>query len=287
MIGRVAVVTDAVSPEFIFPIWHRYYANLFGAENLFLITYSGLSPLFAGYKLGGLIELPVGYDDNTRRDAITRFVSTLLSCYQTVVRVDADEFLVVDPRISPSLSAFIDEYKGEYLTARGFDVIQMPEEPVMAVQGVGTLLKDRGYAYPNSSLNKTCLVRSPISWSTGFHWASVFPKFGPLFMLHMKRVDISWQLSWFDKMSQQIKDNPNVDDSLREYYAPDEAKIRDYHTSISKRPRLSGLISFYRQNFIAGFLHQIQFIGRDGLYYGEHNHEQVLCEIPAEWKALI
>ena len=186
-----------------------------------------------------------------------------------------------------AVTRLLGSFPREYLTARGFDVIQMPEEPVLEVQGVGTLLKDRSYAYPNSSLNKTCLVRSPVSWSTGFHWASVYPKFGPLFMLHMKRVDIAWQIDWFGRMSQHIKDNPNVDDSLHEYYAPDEAKIQDYHASVSRRPRLPGLMSFYRQDFIAGFLHQIQFIGRDGLYYGEHNHEQVLCEIPAEWKALI
>ena len=36
---KIAVVTDAVSDQYFFPIWRQYYGHLFGPENLFVVTY--------------------------------------------------------------------------------------------------------------------------------------------------------------------------------------------------------------------------------------------------------
>ena len=287
MSARVAIVTDAVSQEFIFPIWYRYYGDLFGTDNMFVITYMGLSPLFRDFKLGGLIELPVGYEDATRRAVISQFVSALLPCYDAVIWVDADEFLVVDPRSAPSLAAFVDSLDAPYMTARGFDVIQMPDEPPLPEKPDAPILRDRAFAYPNTALNKTCIVKTPVAWSPGFHSASVYPKFGPLFMLHMKRLDIGWQLRWFGRMFENIKDNPKVRQMFKDYYFPDEEKIRGYHRGVVNRPRLAGIDSRYRQELTSSLLEKIKFVPADGLYHGEYGHEQVLCEIPSEWKSIL
>jgi len=283
---RVAVVTDAVSEKFIFPIWHRYYGDLFGQENLFVLTYAGCSSMFRDFALGGLIELPVGYDDATRRDAIGRLVTLLLSCYDVMIRVDVDEFLVVDPRAAPSLAAFVHGSDEPYMTARGFDVTQMPDEPPLPERPDGAILKDRAFATPNTALNKTCIMKMPMTWCVGFHWASVYPRFGPLFMLHLKRLDMGWQLAWFRRMFDNIKDNPKVPQNTKDYYYPDEAKIRDHHTSVSQRQRLAGIDSWYRQDLMARFLETIKFVPATGLYHGEYGTEPVLCEIPSEWRSI-
>jgi hypothetical protein len=287
MPARVAVVTDAVSHEFIFPVWHRYYGGAFDVKNLFVITYAGLSSLFRDFDLGGIIELPVGYDDATRRDVISRFVSALLACYDTVIRVDVDEFLVVDPRNAPSLAAFVDDLDAPYMTARGFDVIQLSDEPPLPEKLDVPILTERAFAYPNTALNKTCVVKMPVVWSHGFHSASVYPKFGPLFMLHMKRLDIGWQLRWFDRMLKNIKDNPRVHEMFKDYYAPDEEKIRRYHSGVMNRPRVEGIDSWYRQELLRDSLEKLKFVPADGLYHGEYGHEQVLCKIPQQWKSII
>jgi hypothetical protein len=284
---RVAVITDAVSQDFIFPIWYRYYSGLFGAQNIFIVTYAGLSLLFREFALGGLIELPVGYDDTTRRAVISQFVSSLLPCYDAVIRVDCDEFLVVDPRSAASLAAFVDGLDAPYMTARGFDVIQMPDEPPLPEKPDASILKDRAFAYPNTALNKTCIVKTPVTWSAGFHAASVYPKFGPLVMLHMKRLDIGWQVGWFSHMFENIKDNPKVDKIFKDYYTPDKEKIRNYHRDVTGRPRLSGIDSWYRHDLTKNFLEKTRFVPSDGLYYSDFDHEMVLCEIPREWKSLL
>jgi hypothetical protein len=245
-----------------------------------------LSGAFQAFHRGGVIELPVGYDDNTRRVVISGFVSSLLGCYDTVIRVDADEFLVADPRSSVSLSEYLKNFDAPYLSARGFDVCQMPDEPDLPEVPDFPILRHRSFAYPNTALNKTCIIRTPMTWCPGFHFASVYPKFGPVFMLHMKRLDIGWQLNWFGKMSENITNNPTVPDSLRTYYQPDEDKIRQYHKGVAGRPRLNGIDTWYRPKLTAEYLQKIKFDRASGLYHGSYDHELVLCEIPPEWKSL-
>jgi hypothetical protein len=295
MPNKIAVVSDAVSPDFIFRYWHRYYSGLFGAKNIFIITYNGLSPLFRDFEFGGIIELPTAYDDQLRRDVIGRFVSTLLPCYETVIRVDTDEFLVVDPRVSPSLREFIENNMDvPYLTARGFDVIQLLDEPALPEVPDFPILRDRAFAYPNTALNKTCIVKTDMVWSSGFHWASVFPKFGPLFMLHLKRLDIGWQVNWFSRMSDNIKDNPTAPNSLKDYYKPDQQKIIDYHKGVYNRQKLSGIECWYRDQLVTDYIEKIKLVQNTDklghkirIYSGQYGHEHVLCEIPTEWKNLI
>jgi hypothetical protein len=286
MAKRVAVVTDAVSDRFSFPYWYRYYGRLFGLKNLFVLTYRDKGALFARFQLGGVVELPVGYDEQLRKQSIGQFVALLLSCYDVVIRVDADEFLVVDPSVAPNLAAYVDGMSSPYLTARGFDVIQLPGEAPLEKHDGLPLLKGRGYAYPNTALNKTCIVTTPLKWSAGFHWANVFPRFGPLFMLHLKRIDIDWQMQSLQQMTADIKDNPRVDQATRDYYAPEESRVRSYHQAVGQRPRLSGVAAWYRDELIAGFLSELEFHAADGIYYGNYGHEHVLCEIFPEWKNL-
>jgi hypothetical protein len=173
-----------------------------------------------------------------------------------------------------------------YVTARGFDVIQLLEEPPLPKE-LSRILAHRKVAYPNSALNKTCLVRTAVKWSSGFHSASVYPKFAPVFMLHMKRVDIRWQLEWFAQMTSNIRDNKNVDQIIKDYYQPDEAKITKYHRDVACRTRLSGIDAWYRHDFTQQFLSGVSLRAADGVYAGTYAHEHVLCEIPAEWQALI
>ena len=287
MTTRVAVISDVISPDAIFPIWHRYYGGLFGPDNLFLITYSGKAAAFRDVKRGGLVELPVGYEDSLRCAVISKFVSALLRCYDIVVRVDIDEFLVVDPRVAPSLAVYVNDMKMPYITARGFDVIQLYEEPALPEKLAGPLLENRAFAYPNTALNKTCIVKHPVTWSSGFHWSTVYPKFGPLFMLHMKRIDIEWQVAWSKTMFESIKDDPSVNQHIKDYYSQSKANILGYHQDVGRRRQLSGIDSWYRDEITSNYLEKVEYQPNDGIYSGEYGHEHVLCEIIPEWKLLL
>ena len=281
---RIAVVTDATSDQYCFPYWHRYYSSLFGAKNLFLLTYPGKAEAFERFELGGLIELPLGYEEEFRAAVIGRFVSALLPCYDLVVRVDTDEFLMVDPATAPTLADYLETMPEPYLTARGFDVIQIPGEIPLALDDDAKLLRDRAHAYPNTALNKTCVVGTSMEWSAGFHWATVSPRFGPVFMLHMKRIDLGWQAARLAQMTADLADDPRVGPDTRAYFAHDETKLATYHQEVAERPRLSGLQSWYRHRLQTSFMEAIRLDPATGQYRGQYGHELVLCEIPWDWK---
>lgn len=280
---RIAVLTDALSDQYFFPIWRRYYGGLFGDLNLFLVTYAGAAP-FSDAGLGGVIRLPVSYDDATRATAITDLVAMLLAAYDVVVRVDVDEFLVVDPRVAPDIRTYIEATNRPYDTARGFDVVQMPDEPPLRP---GLVLPQRGVAYANTALNKTAIVRTPLHWSVGFHWCSAYPECGPLFLLHLKRIDIDWQLSWVAEMTRNIAGNPAVTQEIQEYYRSDREKILEYHRGIDARPIVSGIENWYRDALQWRFFDAITYNAKDDVYYGKFEHDDALCEIPAVWKDML
>lgn len=279
---RIAVLTDAVSDQHFFPIWRRYYGSLFGDSNLFVVTYAGGSKFNDG-TLGGVIRLPVGYDDATRARVVSDMACSLLGAYDVVVRVDADEMLVVDPAAAPSLKDYIENTNRPYYTARGFDVIQLPDEAPLRP---GPLLAQRQVAYPASALNKTAITRVPMHWSQGFHWCSAYPEFGPLFMLHLKRIDIEWQMKWFAEMTGNIAENPKVQQIFKDYYNPDHEKIVSYHRAVGVRPRVSGMEAWYREDHQRKFLGGITYRANDDLYAGSYDQDMVLCEVPQPWKAL-
>lgn len=280
---KVAVVTDALSDQYFFPIWRKYYGEMFGDSNLFVVTYAGGTG-FAGPSLGGVLRMPVGYDDATRANVMSDLVATLLGAYDVVIRVDADEILMVDPSVAPSLREFIESSSRPYHTARGFDVIQTLDEPAMAP---GPLLAQRRFAYPAGALNKTCIVRVPVHWTQGFHWCSVYPDFGPLFMLHLKRIDIDWQVEWFTRMTANIGDNPNVEQIFKEYYRPDREKIVAYHRNISNWKIQAGIESWYRHDHQSKFIRSVSYNASKDVYSGTYEHDHVLCEIPQEWKTAL
>lgn len=284
---KIAVVCDASSEQFIFPVWHKYYAAVAGAKNLYVITYQGLGDKFKDVTLGGSIELPVVYSDSIRSQFISDFVKTLLRVYDVVIRVDADEFLVVDPRVSASLRNFIETNNEPYVTARGFDVTQLPDEQYLPEHINTQLLKNRSFAYPNTALNKTCIIRTPVQWSDGFHWANVYPKFGPVFMLHMKRIDMQWQSRWFSEMVRNIETDSSASPDLLAYYRQKIEDIERYHLDVSRRDRYSGIDNWYRDDLINGFLGKIKYDRNSKFYTGEYGHEHALCEIEEAWKVQI
>ncbi len=230
--------------------------------------------------------MPTAYDDEVRHAIISKLVSALLHVYDVVVRVDPDEFLVVDPRVAPSLADWVRQMEIPYLTARGFDVIQLEGEAPLPKEPDTPILTHRAFAYPNAALNKTCIVKTPTEWSGGFHGASVFPRFGPVFMLHMKRLDIGWQVDWFRHMLQNISQNEKTDEALKSYYRADQDDIRNYHLGVENRDRLYGIDAWYRHEFTTAFTEQISFSPLSGMYVGGFDHEGVLCEIIPEWREL-
>jgi hypothetical protein len=279
---RIAVVTDALSNGFFFPVWLKYYGDLFGIQNLFVVTYQGLSHHFQGLGLGALTELPHCYDDIRRADAISTHVSTLLERYDLVIRVDVDEILVPDLRKHAGLAAFLQNLATPYVTARGFDVVQLPQEPELDWDRP-ILIEQRAWAYPICSLNKTCATTIPLVWSAGFHGCTGYPLLGDLLLLHLKWVDAPRLINWHEYMSGQIGD----DAFLGQYYNPEASRFLGHRVEAARRPIEGGWDALNRKAFNETYLKGMHLDRGRGIWNVTHDTEQVLLCLPEELKGLV
>ncbi len=160
---RTAVITDAVSAEFYFPCWHKYYASQFGVENLYVVTYDGLRAEFKGFDLGGVWETKA-YNNDLRIKIISGLVNVLLEQYDYVIRVDTDEFIAADPRAFASLADYMGTLERPYVTAMGYDVVPARDDKDLVLDDP-ILLTQRRLAYPYDALNKTCITGIPLTWA--------------------------------------------------------------------------------------------------------------------------
>ena len=276
---KIAAITNPQSAGFWFPIWHGYYGGQFGNDNLFVIAQQRYASHFTPFELGGVISIGDFFDDLDRARVASENIERLLGYYDLVVNTDTDEFLFADPGRYSCLAEYLNSTTAPYITAFGYDLIQgRNEEPLDLSRPI--LIEQRKFAYPITSMNKTCVTRVPMRWGRGFHFCSERPEFEHLFLLHMKRADIEMQLRWFSLMSEQSLNG----EKIIEYYRPDREKIEAYHEGVLKRRIVGGYENLVRTDFNTKFLSEIEFNQQVGIYYGKHAHEHVLVELPEHFR---
>ena len=278
----IAIVTNALDPGFYFPLWYRYYSRQIDASGMFVVTQGTPASAFADYRLGGVFAMPpAAFDEQRRAAAISTFVASLLQYFDIVVHTDTDEMLVADPRMYPSLGEYLAKLKLPYVTARGIDIFQREGEAEIDF-GQNILIKQRKYGYLTSSMCKTAVTTMPITWSQGFHYCSVYPAFDALYMVHLKRLDLNQQLTWFDHMSGRSFADPRV----QQYYAPDRQKLANFHQAWSRKPVIHGFDALNRTEFRERFLEKVCFDKRDGVYRGQHFGDDMVCKLPREFEGV-
>ena len=218
---KVAVLTDASSAAFFFPLWYRYYGGQFGAAALNVVTYAGMKAQFENFALANIWEVGAAYDDGLRAAVMSDFVAVLLRTHDVVIRCDVDEILVPDLARHDGLKAFVEETTLPYVTARGIDVVERPDEAPLDIEQpiFGT---QRCFGVLSSALNKTCVTSRPLRWAAGFHGASELPVFSILYLLHLKFADIARQVAWFETMRTRVAPGSQAES----YYSVGEQHLR-------------------------------------------------------------
>jgi hypothetical protein len=268
-------VTDAVSPDGYFPLWHRYYASQLGAANLIVVTYAGMAQHFSSFELRRIYELPGAYNDDRRLAAINEIGLEIVAANGRLLRADVDEFIVPDPRKYPSLREYLARTDAPYVTARGFDVIQSPlEAPLDYTRPI--VLEQRQFAFAVAALNKTCVTSVPLRWGRGFHQCTAPPQFGELYLLHLKRADIKFQKAW----AKHRVSNINDDAYAKKYYEDTISYVDAFHRQRFELPTLAGDALYDRADFDAKFLATLKKNEASGLYEGPFLIDEVNVEIP-------
>jgi hypothetical protein len=278
---RIAVITDAVSPHFHFPAWHAYYTRQFGAQSLHVLTWRGLAPLFAGFELASLAEIPHQFDDHIRRLAVMRAVAALLDTHDIVIRADPDEILVADPTRHRDLASYVRNVDWPVITARGFNVMQATEDPPLD-KTRRILYDQRRWLHPVGPMNKPAITRIPLDWSTGFHFCDQPPRFGDLYLFHLKYADIDPLTAFGELVRSQ---SPNNAFATKYFDFNQPRMLNDRHVTFSHR-REKGFDVLNRRDFNARFLADIKRDETFGHYVRPHISEDVVVRLPAHFAGI-
>lgn len=172
---KIAALTMVRNDDFFLKKWVEYYGRELGKENLY-IYFDGLDQQIAPFCEGTNAQAveKIGTQVVAAEKGRLRFLSEkaaalLGSGYDLVIGVDADEFVIVDPKVGKSLAEFLSERKiGTSLSGLGLDFGQKLGEEGDITDAV-PFLNQRKYAQVGTRYTKPSVVARPCVWGSGFH----------------------------------------------------------------------------------------------------------------------
>lgn len=171
---KIAAITMARNDDFFLSRWIEYYGAQFGTENLYIYL-DGLDqniPENAGNA--HITKLPHtdmsrSAGDKYRIEKISTLANKLLKTYDIVIGCDADEFLIVDPKINMSLHEYLSQKKiNTTLSGLGLDVGQHLTQET-SLDTSKPFLEQRGFALLSTRYTKPVIINRPVTWGSGFH----------------------------------------------------------------------------------------------------------------------
>ena len=161
--------------DFFLRKWVEYYGTQLGKENLY-IFFDGLDQQIAPFCDGthAALHEKIGAQVISAEKGRLKFLSEqaaalLAGGYDLVIGVDADEFVVVDPKCGLGLAEFLSRQEiGVSLSALGLDFGQKLGEEG-DITDAEPFLRQRHYAQVGTRYTKPSIVAKPCVWGSGFH----------------------------------------------------------------------------------------------------------------------
>ena len=172
---RIATLTMVRNDDFFLRKWVEYYGRELGRENLY-IYYDGEDQVIGNFCQGTnvFVHPKIGTQVVTAEKGRLKFLSEkaaelFAKGYDLVIGVDADEYIVVDPKLGIGLR--------EYLSSQDIDVCLSPlgldfgqklgEEDNLSMER--NFLSQRHYAQIGTRYTKPSIIAQPCRWGSGFH----------------------------------------------------------------------------------------------------------------------
>lgn len=173
---KIAAVTMARNDEFFLSRWVQYYGTQLGSSNLYVLLdgEDQVVPQNAGGAHFTKLKhrtLPRAKGDKYRIGLLTDLAHRLFAeGYDRVIGTDADEFIVVDPRLGISLAEYIEQLPMQTsISPLGLDLGQHTGEEPEPLDPSRSLLEQRRYAVLSSRYTKSSILAKPLRWGSGFH----------------------------------------------------------------------------------------------------------------------
>ena len=161
--------------DFFLRKWVDYYGKELGRENLF-IFYDGEDQQVADFCSGANVcvhpklGMQVVRAEKERLAFLSRQAEALFAKgYDLVIGTDADEYIVVDPKLGVGLRQYLSEQKIDVsLSPLGLDVGQkLGEEGDLGHEEL--FLCQRHFAQIGTRYTKPSVISQPCRWGSGFH----------------------------------------------------------------------------------------------------------------------
>lgn len=204
---KIAAITMARNDEFFLGRWIKYYTSQLGDENLYIYldgedqqipVNAGKATVIHCKRIPGQVVSA----EKRRLALLSQVAGELLQTYDLVIGVDADEFLVVDPKCNQTLKEYLSQIEvAPCVSGLGIDIGQHLQNE-LALDYDKNFLEQRSYAYLSSRYTKPSVISKPVKWGSGFHRVKghnfhIDPN---LFLFHFGSVDMKMiQMRFQDK----------------------------------------------------------------------------------------
>ncbi|PSL05779.1 glycosyl transferase family 2 [Cecembia rubra] len=164
----------ARNDDFFLSRWIKYYGKELGEENCFIYLDGEDQPIPANAgKVNVIHEKRVAEHvikaEKRRLGFLSKVAHSLLGQYDIIIGVDADEFLVVDPKVGKSLASYLSEIEiNPSVSGLGMDVGQILGKEA-DLDKERPFLDQREYALLSSRYTKPSVISQPVNWGSGFH----------------------------------------------------------------------------------------------------------------------
>jgi hypothetical protein len=188
-------ITFAYNEAFFLPRWASYYGSQLGLQNLFVLDHGSSDLSTAGLGAINIIKVPrTPFDDVRKINFATYMHSALLQYYDAGFVVDADEFLVADPKRYRSLRDFAERTPIDAPAAVGLELCHIRHLEADFNTSL-PILAQRDYVLFDSWMCKRCFARKSIRFGGGCHTSDQPVVFDPgLYLIHLKNFDYKHRL---------------------------------------------------------------------------------------------
>ena len=173
---KIAALTMVRNDDFYLRKWVAYYSRELGGKEHLYIYFDGLDQTIAPFCEGThAVAVPkIGTQVVSAEKGRLKFLSEkaaelMAQGYDLVIGVDADEFVVVDPKLGLTLAEYLSSLRIRgSVSGLGLDFGQKLGEEA-DIQDDAPFLRQRHYAQLGTRYTKPSILAAPYTWGSGFH----------------------------------------------------------------------------------------------------------------------
>lgn len=238
--SKLAAFTIVYNEHAILPLWARYYADHFGAENLYVIDQGSVEPAYAPLLPAGvnIVRVPrESFDNWLIARLVAIFQRFLLESYDVVLYSDSDEFVCVDPAAlrGQSFPSFLKSIRELVGITTGYNLVHNINTE-KAYDAARPLLAQRQFLHRMTTMDKPLISRIPLNWVPGFHQAvEGGVKIDGLYMVHLRWFDLNFALKKGGYYRESAWNAYDVQHRLADYQRDGETEIISRFRSLSEQ----------------------------------------------------